>query len=540
MDTCNPSSTESWGYPEEGRAPAALAAGSRWRLAVGAWTSRWHAVAIAGLLLAALLLRVDGISTPSLATRELHNALLAREYYLPGTGLPGWKEHVLQALHQSVQPVEPPVLDHLAAWGYQLTGGEHLWLPRLISALFWILGGWFLYRLALRVTNRQSALVSLALYLFWPYGVLISRLYMPDPMMVALLVGGALAIVRYWEEPSRGRLAAAAAVSALATAAKPGMALPFLIALFLALAASHRTLRHTLVRGRLLAFSALAAAPTGAYYVYGTYARHFLSSEGDASHRIQIDVIASGAFWRGWWHQLATILAFPQPQLGLAVIPLGAGMAGLLVDRARVGRSILVGLGVGYVIYALALAGYTEDNAYYALPVIPILALAIGRLLGAVIERERLTKPMASAAMIALCLVVVAVGTYKSQPSPANQTAISDYRRIGEITHHTTGALIVDPELRTPAMYWGWIVGKAWYQPTAGQDLPATGNPFPVWVDPAQVGYLVIMDVSELRSEPRLRSMIRGLAVLARTARYAVFDARGGRLARYSDRGSTS
>jgi 4-amino-4-deoxy-L-arabinose transferase-like glycosyltransferase len=121
------------------------------------------------LVAAAFLLRVDGIARPSLSTRELHNALLAREYYLgDGAGLPMWKQRVLRELDRSVKPVEPPLLDHVAAWGYRIAGREDLWIPRLVSAAFWVLGGLFVYLIGLRITRREGALVAAALYLFWP------------------------------------------------------------------------------------------------------------------------------------------------------------------------------------------------------------------------------------------------------------------------------------------------------------------------------------------------------------------------------------
>lgn len=485
------------------------------------------------LLAAALLLRVDGLTTPSLSTRELHNALLAREYYFgSGAGLPPWKQHVLNDLRGSVQPVEPPVLDHLAAWGFRLLGGEHLWFPRLVSALLWVIGGIFLYLIALRITSREGALVALALYLFWPYGVLISRLYIPDPMMVALLLAGALAVITYWERPSPRRLAAASGVAALATAAKPGIALVFLAALFAALAVSQRSLWRALKRGTLPLFISLAAAPTAAYWVYGTYVHTFLASEGDTAHRIEPHLITTGWFWRGWWQQLSIMLPFPQPQRALALIPLGAGLAGLIVVRTRPARAILAGLVLGYVAYALAVAGYTATNAYYALPLIPILALAIGALAGFLVQRSGGAGPRARQAALVLVLLVAAIGVYKSRPAAVDRTVIADYQRIGEITGHTTNAVIVDERLRTPAMYYGWIVGHYWYQPTPDQDLPASGDPFPGWIDPARAAYLVVVDVAELRTEHRLRAITSNLPVVARTDRYAVFDVRGGRLAR--------
>ena len=450
---------------------------------------RRHLLLAACLLAGALLVRLDGIARPSVSTREMHNALLAREYYFgTGAGLPLWKQRVLAELRQSVQPVEPPVLDHFAALEYRIIGGEHLWAPRLISALLWVLGGVFLYRIALRVTSGAGALVAVALYLYWPYGVVMSRLYFPDPMMIALVLAGALTIIRYWELESRGRLAAASGVAALATAVKPGIALVFLVALFAAIAASRGSLRDALLRGRLPLFVAVAAAPTLAYYVYGSYVRHFLASEGNAGGRLQPHLVTSAHFWRGWWAQLSTVLVFPQHQRVVAVIPLVAAVAGLIVIRSVRGRAIVGGLAIGYVAYAFAFAGFTADNAYYALPLIPVLALAIGALVGFAIERSTARARDSFVVVVATVLAIVAVGSYKSLPAAGNPSAIADYRRIGQLTRHTTRAIIVDERLRAPAMYWGWIVGLLLVRADAGAGLARCRKPVPTRAAPRRGG----------------------------------------------------
>jgi 4-amino-4-deoxy-L-arabinose transferase-like glycosyltransferase len=481
---------------------------------------------IACLLIGALLLRIDGITRPSLATRELHNALLAREYYLgDGAGLPLWKQRVLAELRESVRPIEPPVLDHIAAESFRLTGGENLWVPRLISSLLWVVGGIFLYLIALRVTRWEGALVALALYLFWPYGVLISRLYMPDPTMIGLLLAAALAVITYWEQPSASRLILAGVTASIATALKPGVAVVFLVALFAALSASERALVTSLVRGRLPLFIALAVAPSGIYYAYGTYFRHFLTGESEG--RIQPELLKTAWFWKGWWEMISIVLPFPQRQGLLALVPLGAALAGIVVARRGRPRAILIGLSLGYLAYALAFSAHTPSHAYYALPLIPILSLSIGAFAGFLLQHAASSSSFARPALIALVVFIIAVAAFKSHPRRADQAAIADYQRIGEITHHTTRAIVVDERLVSPVMYWGWIVGQYWYPPTPAQDLPAAGNPFPAWVDAAQGTDLVVVGVGELRSERRLRAFTLGLPVIARNDRYAIFDLRG-------------
>jgi 4-amino-4-deoxy-L-arabinose transferase-like glycosyltransferase len=487
------------------------------------------AIIIGVLLLTAFVIRLDGITTPSVESRELHNALVARQlFYGDGAGLPAWKQEVLRELGEVVRPIEPPVLDLVAAAGFRLAGGEELWIPRLVSSALWILGGIFLYLIARRLTTRPGALVALALYLLWPYGAFISRLYMPDAMMIALLLAGALTVIRYWERPSFGRLLAAGIVSGAATAAKPGVAIIFLLALFVALALSRRALVDSVTRGRLPLFVVLAALPTGLYYVYGAFLQDFLS--GQSEGRIDPSLVATEWFWRGWWEMVSIALPFPQRQTYLALVPLAAGIAGVLVARGGLPRATLVALGAGYVAFAFTFTSHVPSHHYYSLPLIPILALSIGTLAGFLVERlgRRGAARVTLFAFFALAAGVAAFKAHVAVTPPAPADKIAEYQRIGKVTGHTTRALYVDVRLRSPISYWGWMVGRYWYPPTPSQDLPLSGDPFPSWVDPAEVSFLIV-DLTELLTEPRLRAFTRGLPVLERTGDYAIFDVRGSR-----------
>ena len=65
--------------------------------------------------------------------------------------------------------------------------------------------------------------------------------------------------------------------------------------------------------------------------------------------------------------------------------------------------------------------------------------------------------------MLAVVAGAVAVGAQKSHAlitTPAELERIADYERIGELTSHTTRAIVVDGRLAHPIMYWGWIVGR--------------------------------------------------------------------------------
>lgn len=482
-------------------------------------TATAHAVLIACLLLGALALRLTGIDEPSLEQRETQSALLARQWSISDrAALPEYQQRVLGELPSVVKPIEPPVLDLLTAGSFRLVG-ENFWFPRLASSLMWIVGGVFVYLIATRLTRRAGALLALALYLAWPYGAWLSRHFMPDATMVAVLLAASLTIIRYWEEPTRRRLLVAGAVSSLATAVKPGVAFLFLVALFVALAVSERRLRESLRRGRLPLFVGLVTALSAVYYLFGAVLGDFIWSEA-GTRRAAPDLLVTTRFWQGWWDSASYLLRYPQSQELLALLPLAAGVAGFLATPRGRPRAILAGLFLGYVAFGLTFANYIFTNPYYSLPLVPILSLAIGVLAGQLLDARRLSSRRVRAALVGGIALVVGVAAYKSHAvlsTPVPRERIDDYRAIGEVTNHTTKALVVDDELSTPAMYWGWIVGRSW---DLVHETP------PPWIRPEEAEFLVVVGAGRAQAPP-VAEFVEGLPAVAMSDRYAVFDLRG-------------
>jgi 4-amino-4-deoxy-L-arabinose transferase-like glycosyltransferase len=478
--------------------------GGRCGLNVGA-----YGFLVAALLVGGFALRLTGIDTPSIEQRETQSGLLAREWSLDRTELPAWQQHVLDVVDEEIKPIEPPILDALAAAAFRVTDSESFWFPRLVSSLLWVVGGVFLLLVGRRITTSEGAIVALALYLAWPYGVWHSRLFMPDALLVCALLAAVWAVIRYWDAPASRRFALAAGVSAFAVLVKPGVAFLFLVALFGALALSRGELTRTLVSGRLPLFVGIAVAPAALYTFWGLYLTDFIWSGAD-DQRVTPELLGEGGFWRGWWNVVSFLLRFPQSQESLALVAVALGVAGLAVARRGVPRAVLWGLAVGYLAFGLAYANYTSTHPYYSLPLIPLLSLSIGVLAGYVVERSG---RFARATRVALTVVVAAavgVAAQKahsilSEPSPGQ--AIAAYRRIGDLTGHTTRSIIVDRELGTPAMFWGWIVTKAW-------EIDYTDRP-PPWIHPERADYLIVTDLAALDTHRGLRDLAARLPVVA-------------------------
>lgn len=476
-------------------------------------------LAVGLLLVAGLLLRLPGIDTPSVEQRENQSSLLARGYALgDGDGLPAWKQRVLADVDTVLEPFEPPLLELAAAGFWRATGDEPIWFPRLLSALAWIAGGALLALLARRVTGTVGLLTAVAVYLVWPYAAAHSRKFMPDALLIACLLASVLLVVRYWERPSTGRLLAASGAAAVATAIKPGAAFFFVVAVFVGMAVSNRRVRAEARSGRLPVFVALAGSLAALYVLVGLYATDFINPDA-TTRRVTPDYLANSGFWQGWWEMVSFLLRSPQPQELIAVAALAVGLLGLALVAKGTPRAILWSYTAGYLVFALAVANYTATHPYYALPLIPLLALAGG----VVVDRGYRALDGRRAGRIALVLgvaAVVAVGAQKANAlmtTPADVERIADYERIGALTDHTRRALVVDPRLSHPIMYWGWIVAESWEL-----DYNAT---LPPWVDPDEQDVLIVVGNDQLE-HPGLKAFVTDRALIARTDRYTVFDLR--------------
>ena len=158
------------------------------------------------LFLLGLGVRLLDVDEPPLdfhPDRQLQSALIARGLYyrwLPQAD-PETRSQA-ETLGAIWVSSEPPIQEGLVAATYLIAGGELLWLARLWSILFWMIGGWILFRLAWRLTNPDGAVIALAFYFIVPMGVYVSRSFQPDSMMVMLLVAATAAAERWATERS--------------------------------------------------------------------------------------------------------------------------------------------------------------------------------------------------------------------------------------------------------------------------------------------------------------------------------------------------
>jgi len=119
---------------------------------------RW--LIIGFLFITALGIRLYQIEVPPMdfhPTRQYHSALIARSYYYEtSNSIPEWRKQVALINAHREGTYEPPIMEIVVSFAYGLTGGEHLWIPRLLSSLFWLIGGMFLYLIAKKLSSMNA------------------------------------------------------------------------------------------------------------------------------------------------------------------------------------------------------------------------------------------------------------------------------------------------------------------------------------------------------------------------------------------------
>jgi hypothetical protein len=136
-------------------------------------------------------------------TRQLRGALIARSMYyqmLPNPDPDALR--IAVGIANTTGQYEPSIVEKIVAITYLFLGGEVLWVSRIYTSLFWLIGGVALYDLARRMTSFGGALVALAYYLVLPFAVQASRSFQPDPGMVMWIILSVYAFYRWSAKPS--------------------------------------------------------------------------------------------------------------------------------------------------------------------------------------------------------------------------------------------------------------------------------------------------------------------------------------------------
>ena len=454
-------------------------------------------------------------------TRQLLSALKARGmYYQTLSDIPTEQKSFAVQQWKIRAAIEPEIVERIVAFTYQFTG-EQIWVAKVFSSAFWVIGGLFLFLLARQLTSTEGALAATAFYLFTPYAVAASRSFQPDPLMVMLIIIFWWAVYKWSEDLTSFQWAVIAGLFGGLAIYVKFVAAFFVIGGGLGSILRRESLFETARRPQVYVMTVLGILPGTAYVIYGVWIAGYLGQQFGG--RFIPALFLSPSYYLGWVGMLNIVIG------GIALM---LGLLGLFfVDEKK--RRFFLGLWGGYALFGIYFNYHISSHDYYSLPLIPIVALSLAPLAEWFFSQLTALTPTHLARFSAFGLLLF--GIFASLWNIRAEMKATDYRpeaqmwaEIGEtLEDKNTAGLTQDYGSRLA--YWGWTSITTW--PTYGDliyhdDLRGAQLEFDgLFEDIALKKELfLVTDFDELKRQPLLKEKLSGYPIFAEGDGYIIFD----------------
>lgn len=457
-------------------------------------------------------------------TRQLLSAIKARGIYFETQpdGIPTWKLEMGIEQAKLKADVEPVIFEHLVALTYRFTG-EQLWVARVYSSLFWVIGGGFLFLLLRELVSEGGALLAVAYYLFFPYAVIASRSFQPDPLMVAIIIIFWW-VLNHWTRTSSWKWALLAGLVGGSAIFIKFVAAFFVIGGTLGAALGRSSLRDLVRNPQAWTMALLGILPGAAYIVYGVYVAGFLGKQFGG--RFIPSLLLSPMTYLNWESKAA---------LAAGGVVIAFGLLGLFFVREGSVRSFLFGLWGAYILYGLYFDYHVATHDYYHLPLIPIVAISLAPLADAfAVQLRDLT---AQRRMRFTAIIILLFGLFSILWDVRNQMKSVDYRpeaamwaKIGDQLGHERNTVALTQDYGSRLQYWGWQIVDSW--PTSG-DLyyvdarggqPSLDKLFNELAGKKK--FFLVTDFDELEFQPQLKERLSTYPIFAEGEGYIIYSLR--------------
>lgn len=481
------------------------------------------------LFIMGLGVRLVDLSDPPLdfhPTRQLRSAIIARSLYyrmLPASD--DW--HRQRAIEQFSGEgiIEPIVFESIVAATYRVIGFEAVWIARIYAALFWVIGGVALYLLTRSMTSPDGGVIAVAYYLFLPFGIIASRSFQPDPLMVMFILL-ALWSFDYWaKKPSWRTALLVGGLSGMALFVKAVALLPLLFAMagFLIF---RRGIRQLLRDPQVLAIAVLAVLPMLAYHIYGVYILGTLESQFEG--RFFPEMWSSPAFYLHWEDMASGIVGYGA---------IFASLIGILLLPTPAYRAMGFGLWIGYFLYGMTFPYHITTHSYYHLPLIAIIGFTLAPVGATVLRSLANLKP---AWMVRLTVIgVVFTAIFIKAWNVRVDLIVEDYRhepaywaKIGEILGHSSSVIGLTHDYGNRLAYYGWITPRIWL-PLGHQSFRELQGKPPIEVhqwfaDKAgNKDFFLVTMLNQFDKQPELKDLLyNNYPIFAEGEGYLIFDLR--------------
>ena len=486
-------------------------------------TRGWHIAILAAILVCGFAIRLFDLTDPPLdyaPSRQLRSAIIARGIYTQfARGLPDWQAEVAARQRFSQEMLEPEVLEHLTAWIYLLSGGVYPWVARILSSLFWTLGGLALYFLARSITSGDGAVISLIFYLFDPFSLLASRTFQPDPLMTAMIVLAWLSFMQ-WRKHRNWSWSLAAGLSMGAAIFLKSTAVFFLFFGAAVVLLSESKLRVLFADLQIWLVGILSILPAILYHIYG----YFISGgmRGQLAGRLfNASLWGTPSFYLGWASTTGKVLGH--------WFVLGLALLGLFYVKDNIQRRFLFGTWVGFLVYGFAVSYYVTTHSYYLLPVIPLASLTLGALLEPVLiflSGKKLTPLIWMGTATILIMGLLGAVYLYSREDYRHEPGY--YQKVAGYVSPDESVIALSQDYGYRLAYYGWITVQPWdgLEKLAGGDQ---GDSFASGFQAAMENfdYFIITRMKDYRAQPQLSGELEShYPLLKEGGGYLIYDLR--------------
>ena len=457
-------------------------------------------------------------------TRQLLSMLKARGMYYATNpaGVPDWQRQMAIQQWKTRADVEPSIVENIVAFTYRFTG-EYFWIARIYSSLFWIIGGIFLFLLVRDLISTDGAVIAAAYYLFFPYAVIASRSFQPDPFMVMSIISFWWAFHRWTKRPSWLWTVIAGLLGGFAILIKFSAAF-FVLGAALGLGLGNFPVRDLVRRLQVWIMALLGILPAAAYLYDGLVLNGFLRQQFGG--RFFPSLLLSPINYINWEVKAAMAAG------GVAIM---LGLLGFFFVREKGARFFLVGLWGMYILYGLYFDYHIATHDYYQLPFIPIVAVSLAPTTDWFFAR--LAELSARRGLRIASIIFLAFGLFSVLWDMRNTLKSVDYRpqaamwaEIGDTLGHGPGVVALTQDYGQRLNYWGWQNAEIW--PNSG-DIDyheLRGASFNSNTNFARMtsgkNFFLVTDFQELDRQPALKQSLSAFSVYTRTDGYIIYNLR--------------
>jgi hypothetical protein len=458
--------------------------------------------------------------------RQLRAASIARGIYY--AALPDADPETRQAaisLGSQFETLEPKVFETIVAYTYKLVGGEHLWIARLYAILFWIIGGLALFLIARRATSDDGAIVSLAFYLFVPFGFSGSRAFLPEPLMIMFILLAVYAFQRWADENTWKWALLSGILAGIAIYIKVFAVYPLATAAFLVVLLNWG-FKPAVKDPKVWAAAGIMFLIPAPYYLFGlsgTYSPGEYLSSWTLGH---IQLLLQPGFYVRWMtvlHDLVNLTVLLPSLMGVCLLPPKS-------------RALSLGMWIGYLLLGMSVPSLILSHTYYSLVVVPIIAFSLAPLGDLLLSRIAALSRSWQAFFLGVALLSMAYPIVRERNSLAARDYRLEVRGWEQLAEELPpGKLIgITHDYNTRLNYYGWRAVAPW--PNASDiemdlltgEVPILDNPdwLPIFERKTQgYDYFIVTVFKELDAQPMLRSILYDTyEITAEDGRYILFD----------------